>query len=329
MALSHTPASPSFMSIPTELRRKILSLACTHDETIMPQQFAPGSATFSLQAGPAAPWGTGYCPALTRKDGAIPKALSAFDITRTCRTIHDMIEEDNMFYSNNEFEFIGTQDLLDYLVALPSQRRNAIRSIRVKYDYLRVPVSAFTMLAVCYRLENLTPDISGMTNFFDPDVTDFSHAPGYAQMMTLRGLKSFKLFYANKGWTLIDDILARIQGAWVSDNESESEKALLRLLQQLEHNIGQVLSKPRPTSSLISAGELEMAMNQAGVGVWGDTINNALTYPSQANSGLSLQYQYNMIQGVNSAANPIEQPPLSETKEWQVLDRTYLASWDV
>ena len=295
----------------------------------MPQQFAPESATFSLQAGRAAPWGTGYCPALTRKDGALPKALSAFDIARTCRTIHDMIEEDNMFYTKNEFEFISTQDLLNYLVALPSRRRNAIRSIRVKYDYLRVPVSAFTILAVCYRLESLSLDISGMTNFFDPDGTDFSHAPGYAQMMTLRGLKSFKFLYGKNGWTLIDDILARIPHAWVSENESESEKALLRLLQQLEYKIGQVLSKPRPTSSLISAGELEMVMNQAGVGVWGDTINNALTSASQANSGLSLQHQYNMIQGFNSAANPVEQPPLSETEEWQVLDRTYLASWDV
>ncbi|PMD22188.1 hypothetical protein NA56DRAFT_718903 [Hyaloscypha hepaticicola] len=329
MSLSRTPTSPFFMSIPTELQSKILSLACAHHETIIPQQFAPGSAKFTLQDSPASHWENGFWLPLTRKDGALPKALSAFDITRTCRKIHDMIEGDNMFYTENEFEFFGTQDLINYLVALPSRRRNAIRSIRVKYDYLRVPVSAFTILAVCYRLENITLDITGMTNFFDPDATDFSQAPGYAQLMTLRGLKSFKLVYGNKTWTLMDDILARIPNAWVSENQAESEKSLLRSLQQIEHNIGQAISQPRPINPLISAGELGAAMNQAEVRVWGDTINNALAPPTQANSGLSLQVQHNVTEGVSTAANPIDQPRLSETEEWQVLDRTHLASWDV
>jgi hypothetical protein len=202
MAPSHTPASPAFMNIPTELRSKILSLACTHDHSIMPQQLAPGSARYSLSTGPSAPWGTGYCPALTRKNGALPPELSAFDIERTCQTAYDIVHGDKLFYAKNEFEFCSMQSLLDYLVVLPSDRRNAIRSVRVRYDYLGALVAAFLMLAVCYGLENLTLDIRGMTNFFDPGLTHFSQAPGYTQLTALRGLKSVKLDFGNNGWNL-------------------------------------------------------------------------------------------------------------------------------
>jgi hypothetical protein len=317
-----------FMTMPTEIQAKILSLSCTHTEAIMPEQFAPGSTKFSLRMDGAASLGTGYCPVLTRKNGALPPELSAFDISRTCQTAHDIIQGDSLFYAKNEFEFCSTQALLDYLVALPSERRNAIRSIKVKYDYHRVPVAAFILLAVCYRLEHLTVDIGGMTNFFDPGVTEFSQAPGYAQLMTLRGLKSVKLVYGNKSWTLVDDILARIPRAWVSQDRAESEQAILRKLQQLERNISQVTMQPRPAAPLISAGELRFAMNQTKVNAWGDTINGTLTPPGIANSGLSTANNNNTTQGVHHAAITNGPPALSETEQWAEIDRTNLAPWD-
>jgi hypothetical protein len=329
MALSRTSLSPSFMTIPAELRSKILSLACTHDETIMPQQLAPGSGTFSLHTGPSAPWGTGYCPALTRKNGVLPPELSPFDIERTCQTAYDIVHGDKLFYTKNEFEFCSTQSLLDYLVVLPSDRRNAIRSVRVKYDYLGAPVAAFSMLAVCYGLENLTLDISGMTNFFDPGITHFGQAPGNAQLMALRGLKSVKLDLGNKSWTLIDDILARIARAWVSQDKAQSEHAILRTVQQLEVDINQETTQSRPSFPLIGESELRFAMNQARVSVWGDTINSALTPPSHSNTDLPLQYEHDITSGINATALPVSQPELSEQEQWQVLDRTHLATWDV
>jgi hypothetical protein len=295
----------------------------------MPQQLAPGSAKFSLHIDPTASWGTGYCPALTRKNGALPPELSAFDIQRTCQTAYDIVHGDKLFYTTNEFEFCSMQSLLEYLVVLPSDRRNAIRSVRVKYDYLGAPVAAFLMLAVCYGLGNLTLDISGMTNFFDPGVTHFSQAPGYTQLTALRGLKSVKLDFGSRGWTLIDDILARIERAWVSQDKALSEQAVLQSLQQLEADINQKTTQSRPNFPLISEGQLRFAMNQARVGVWGDTINNALTPPSHANIDLSLQHEHNTTSRINSMATPISQPALSEEEQWQVLDRTNLASWDV
>jgi hypothetical protein len=323
-------SKPSLMTMSTEIQAKILRLASAGPDPILPQQFAPGSTKFSLSSDMAAPLGTGYCPALTRNDGALPRELSAFDIGRTCRTLHNIIDGDNLFYANNEFEFYDTQGLLDYLVALPSERRNSIRSIKVNYDYHQVPVAAFTILAVCYRLEHLTLDIRGMTNFFEPNVTDFSQAPGYAQLMALRGLKSVKLVYGNKSWTLIDNILARIPRAWVSPNKAETEQSILRTLQQLEHNINQATKQPRPGHPLISAGELNFAMNQARVNSWGDTINGTLAPPGHANTNLSTSYNNNMNPGANHAATPVAQPPvLSETEQWAEMDRTNLASWDV
>ncbi len=243
----------------------------------MPQQLAPGSARFSLSTGPSAPWGTGYCPALTRKNAALPPELSAFDIERTYQTAYDIVNGDKLLYYKNEFEFCSMESLLDYLVVLPSDRRHAIRSVKVRYDYLGAPVAAFLMLAVCYGLENLTIDISGMTNFFNPGITHFGQAPGYGQLIVLRGLKSIKLDFGHKGWTLIDDILARIPLAWVSQDQTQSEQAILRTLKQLEADISQETTQSRPKFPLISEAELRLAMNQARVGVWGDTMTVAVT----------------------------------------------------
>jgi len=208
---SASPRTACFITMPTEILTKILSFACTHSETIMPEQFAPGLAKFSLRLDPTLPLVPGSCPALTRHRGALPQELSAFDITRTCHMMHELVDGDHIFYANNHFEFSNQQALLKYLVALPSSRRNAIRSIKVKYDYHGIPAAAFLMLTVCYGLNHLSLDIMGMTNFFVPYLTHFSQAPGYPQLMALKGLKSLKLIHEHQGWSLIDDILARIR----------------------------------------------------------------------------------------------------------------------
>jgi hypothetical protein len=329
MALSHTTASPTFMNIPTELRIRILSLACTHEQSIMPQQLAPGSEKFSVHAGPTAPLGSGSCPALIRRDGALPPELAAFDISRTCQTARNIIQGDKLFYANNEFEFCSTQSLLDYLAVLPSDRRNAIRSIKLTYDYHGVPVAAFTMLAVCYGLEKLTLNIGGMTNFFNPGITNFSQAPGYANLIALRGLKSFKLVHGDMQWTLIDDILARFWQAWDSQDKAKSEQEILRILQKLEYNIGQFTTRPRPRNPLVSARELAIAMNQAGVRAWGDNINSILTPPGQGNAGPSSTDIQDKAEGVSQMSIPVGQHTLSETEQWNEIDRTNLAAWDM
>lgn len=289
----------------------------------------PGSTKFSIQTDSTSPLGTGYCPGLIRKEGALPSELSAFDLSRVCHTLHNIIEGDKLFYANNEFEFSNTQTLLDYLVALSSDRRNAIKSIKVKFDCHGVPEAAFIMLAVCYGLKSLTLDIGGMANFFNPGFTDFTQAPGYGHLISLRGLKSVTLIYGNKVWHLIDDILARIPRAWISPEKAESEKAILQSLQQLERNISVVTSQPRPRSSTISTGELRFAINQAGLNFWGDTINGALTPPGQANLGFSNTMNNNMANGVNDPAILAGQQPLSEQEQWAEIDRTNLASWDL
>jgi hypothetical protein len=318
-----------FMAMPEEVLARILSYASTHGDTIIPEQFAPGSTKFSIQADPATPLGSGYCPALTRKKGALPAELSALDVARTCNTFHNVVDGDKMFYANNTFEFTSTQFLLNYLAALPSERRNAIRSLKVKYDYHGVPVAAFIVLAVCYRLEHLILDIGGMTNFFNPGLTNFSQAPGYAQLMALRGLKSVKLAYGNKSWTLIDDILARIPRAWVSQEKAESEKAVLRVLKQLENDINRATTQPRAHGSL-ARGALKYVMSQAAVNAWGDTINGMLTPPGQATTDLFNNNNHNINQGIALSVIPAVQPStLSETDQWVEMDRTNLASWDV
>jgi hypothetical protein len=303
------------ITLPREILANILSYASAYKDTIMPKQLAPGSTKFSIQTDLAVQLGTCYSTALTKRRDALPAELSAFEIARTCYTFHKIIDGDNMFHANNTFEFMNTHSLLNYLAALPSERRNAIRCIKVNYDYHGDPVAAFIMLAVCYRLEYLTLDIGGMTNFFNPGLMEFSQAPGYRQLTALRGLKSVKLVYGNKVWTLIDDILARIPRAWVSPEKSESEKGVLRVLKQLESHINGSTTELRAQCA-VARGELRYALNQAGINAWSCTIDSMLTQPGQPPTGISNNYSYIMNQRTIFAVVPAGVPSkLSETEQ--------------
>jgi len=295
----------------------------------MPEKFAPGSTKFSLRLDRTLPLVPGSCPALTRYQGALPQELSAYDIMRTCHRIHDIMDGDNLFHAENNFEFCNTRAMLNYLVALPSSRRNAIRSIKVKYDYHGIPGAAFLMLAVCHGLKHLSLDIFGMTNFFNPYLTHFSQAPGYQQLMALRGLNSLNLVHGSQSWSVVDEILARLSNVWDSGAKADSEQAVLAVIRQLERDIRQATTQKRTLRPLIGIGELTFAMNEVDFIVPAASISDALRQPGQINSGLSPGGSQTTAQGAHISLIPMVQPILSEEEQWREIDRTNLASWDV
>ncbi len=95
-------------------------------------------------------------------------------------------------------------------------------------------------------------------------------------MVALRGATSVKFEHGSRDWTLIDDILARIPSAWISESKAESEKEILRLIRKLEHDVGELIGRRRHGRKLVTHGELAEALSLAAVYVSMNLINEEL-----------------------------------------------------
>jgi hypothetical protein len=104
--------------------------------------------------------------------------------------------ENMIFYKNNTFQFLsvyGAQTMVDYLVSLTPDRRNAIRSIKVGWNAL--DSNSYSYLSVCQNLQHLSLEISDCYQDFGP--TSFSPVfkKTYEKTMKLRGLSSVNLVW--------------------------------------------------------------------------------------------------------------------------------------
>lgn len=179
----------TLLTLPTEVLSDILLRASTHDEPIAPEQWLTGSLEFAH----GSPWIESSAMGAYRHPAPIGcrlnPALSAVEVAKTCKTINKIVSEDHLMYKANKFEFRSMKEMLTYLVAISPERRDAIKSVRVFYDYQSDPAAALTILSACKGLRYLELDTTIMSNFFKPNVTAFDQAPGYAELINFVAFK--------------------------------------------------------------------------------------------------------------------------------------------
>jgi hypothetical protein len=217
---SFNPAPPEpekvcfLLKLPTEVLVKIYSFASKHTGAIKPNQWLPRSAKFTQNCLDSKEYFadmTWYSKRPARTNERLPEALTAVDLSVTCRSIYLLL------YKPNDFEFIGTKSMLAYLTAILPRQRNAIRNISVLNDCCH-PDPAFTVLSLRNGLRNLTINISWMDWWIG--VRSFADASGYATLIKLRGLRSLSLsFHEN----FIDSVLCRTRKLTITE---DNEKAL-------------------------------------------------------------------------------------------------------
>ncbi|KUJ07505.1 uncharacterized protein LY89DRAFT_789599 [Mollisia scopiformis] len=292
MATSPSPPSanaPPILRLPDEILLKILKYACTSTETIRPELWLPGSSQFGQ-----------YYKCITlntrqtfrfpaRVNGRLPEALTAIDLLFTCRAFNNIVDVESLFYRYNNFEFSNTLCILDYLKALPTRRRKAIRNISVMWDFYH-PDSGFLALSTCSGLCNLTVDITHLAAFFEiPLNSDIHVAPGYSQLVALRGLKSLTLIYSsgstsaweNTTWDLVVTVLERVRGLPATD---QNKLDMQLEITGIETMITDLVRLPQPADYLPSAAGLAQAFSHSTV-VDGDyllTLPRTLSVPPQA-----------------------------------------------
>jgi hypothetical protein len=144
------------LSLPTELQIKIYIFASKHTEAIKPEKWLPRSSKFAHDSRYSTMcWNYRnytYRSNPARMNGRLPEALTAVDLSTTCRSIYNIVLGDFLLYKLGDFEFRYTNDMLAYIIAIHPRRRNAIRNISVFYDYPGDDESAFTILSLCHGL---------------------------------------------------------------------------------------------------------------------------------------------------------------------------------
>jgi len=175
-----------------EIRQKIWNYAVKHDTPVSPKQVKDRSNKFwpyhKISPAPV----TAKAKA---EDKQLPETLiAAAQLSRTCHQIYDEVAGTGLFYQINELTFVSFNDMLAYLVAITPVRRNAIRSVIIKWNHDRWTMKhAITMLATCQGLRNLEITIHSCTHWFYPFT--YWTTSGFQNCVTsdIRGLESFKL----------------------------------------------------------------------------------------------------------------------------------------
>lgn len=177
-----------------EIRQKIWDYAVKHDTPVSPKQVKERSNKFW-------PYNKNSTPPVTAKpkteaeDRRMSRALiTAAQLSRTCHQIYNEVAGTGLFYQINELTFISFNDMLAYLVAITPVRRNAIRSVIIKWNHDRWTMKhAITMLATCKGLRKLEITIHSCAHWFYPFT--YWTSSGFQNCVTsdIRGLESFKL----------------------------------------------------------------------------------------------------------------------------------------
>ncbi|KAH7304829.1 hypothetical protein BKA65DRAFT_486171 [Rhexocercosporidium sp. MPI-PUGE-AT-0058] len=312
-------AAATLVTLPPEILTEILRRVCKHDEPLKPEQWLPRSTKFAHDT----PFNTsnfGRYRHPVRVNGRLDPALAAVDLANTCRAISRILGEDCPMYKYNSFEFRDMKAMLTYLVAITPERRNAIKSIRVLYDYGSEPTPALIILSTCKALERLELDITIMSKFFDTGVFSFSEAPGYAELMKLRGV-DIKLVYSEEGthWNLIHDVLVTVRHSLLplDPRDVEDLRAEVHLLNE---TINAVTKVARPPIPIYTANELQAAADTAGIpGLVFNAPPSTLIAPAQQNHDIAGP------SGNELSPQPFEIP--TEAQNWYAADNDP-ADWE-
>jgi hypothetical protein len=177
-----------------EIRQKIWNYAVKHDTPVSPKQVKDRSNKFwpyhKITPAPV----TAKVKAEAEDKQLTETLITAAQLSRACHQIYDEVAGTGLFYQINELTFVSFNDMLAYLVAITPVRKNAIRSVIIKWNHDRWTMKhAITMLATCQGLRNLEITIHSCIHWFYPFT--YWTGSGFQNCVTsdIRGLESFKL----------------------------------------------------------------------------------------------------------------------------------------
>jgi hypothetical protein len=172
-----------------EIRQKIWNYAVKHDTPICPKQVKDRSNKFW----PSGPKVATIPSAQPDEVQPLEDSITAVHLSLTCHQIYDEVAGTGLFYQINEMTFVSFDDMLAYLVAITPIRRNAIRSVGIKWSHDRwTSKHALTMLATCEGLRKLEVKVHSSMRW----LWGYNYwRNGFQDNLTsdLRGLESFKL----------------------------------------------------------------------------------------------------------------------------------------
>lgn len=208
--------------------------------------------------------------------------------------------------------------MLDCLKALPTRRRQAIKDVIVLYDYMNGLQPALTVLSSCQGLRHLTIDITLLAHCFENQFANtFDQAPGYNELIALRGLDSLTITYGEDGstWDLVLDILKRIRHFPVTNINEIDVRQEIALL---EARVNLQVKLPPNDNSLPTEGELAQAMSHSSV-----VDGNILRDIAPPQTATTLVLQTTNTHGQSSLA---AWPRSSQDGDWGQI--TAADSWD-
>ncbi|KAH8662969.1 hypothetical protein BGZ60DRAFT_78402 [Tricladium varicosporioides] len=248
--------------LPTEIQLAIFSLVCKHDGMIRPQHYCPGENIFTVNTpmtGCWSTWGGYYGSDSPRYRGRLPLELAAFHLARVNKSIRQMVHGENLFYKLNTFEFGDTTLMLKYLVSLPPEQRNAIKTIYTCWDHpwLDTDVgSAFKFLSACAGLREISIDINRLSTMFEPGGANFSRAPGFNELFLLRNLKVTLLYRKFGEFNLVDEVIGR---AHLDPTEVEVRDMVVEEIFNLQDRINSVVNSAPGVGPLVTDHEIKEA----------------------------------------------------------------------
>lgn len=254
-------ARAGISNLPVEILAAILSLVSLHCNTIKPLPWLPGTSKFALENEPS-----------LRRDrpqlrNAVPTALNAFSLALVCKDFHAIMNGDNLFYKVNTFEFSTYEVMLDYLKALPSSRRNAIRNIKLLCNPWQQFNGSFIVLSSLKNLTHLTLDVSLMAEvLFGPGAPDQSQ--DFMRLTTLRGLKSLKFTYERDTEA---GILASILEVRQEFPTRENVHLLLEEVAHMQLVFDDAVQKPRLQEEKVNTLAMREALGESMVVEGGTT----------------------------------------------------------
>lgn len=300
--LSSSSQKLHFQKLPVEIQLKILSDACRHSEPIRPKLFSIDLNTFSQQS-------------FSTHENA--RITTYTQLSLSNKHFENLVAGDRLFYKANSFVFAKTASLVDYLSALPTASRCAIRNLSVAYDYGGFPRAAFTILSACWGLCFLELDISNMAPFLAMGTQDIRHMPGFEKLLCLRGLKDFRFGYRAEGKL---EFLKFVVGAIRKQEETpENLKHLLVELRVLETSIRETVTLPRGTLVPTTPGELLYAMTYAKSRSWSHQHLWSLEQPC----GIDIANDMS----VNKVEFDGDLISLTDQQKWAIEDH-YRSGWD-
>ncbi|TAQ88297.1 hypothetical protein B7494_g3405 [Chlorociboria aeruginascens] len=199
---------PILDRIPDEIKLRIWTLAVIVDEPIEPRQLRARSNKFVWSQAQVArdPYG----PVSV---GAV-EPLAFVQLSKVSKELYNTVAGSHLFYKVNSFKFNDPMATINYLVAITSNRLNAIRSIKVIMQYRTESrlSEMFAAIAACKNLQSL--EISRHDYYI------FNNVP----MSKVKGHKELLLAAQGLAHVKVNFVLDSSHTYWFGDNNDANER---------------------------------------------------------------------------------------------------------